>query len=83
MILDDPTPKITINDLKTVFNDNTSNLKSLKSKLDLLVVQETYINIVFDEDIHNYYKADTKDCVIYYIYNIWIHHKKIHKIYYL
>lgn len=42
MILDDTTPKITINDLKTVFNDNiaerTAKLKSLKNKLDLLAV---------------------------------------------
>lgn len=69
--MDNNTPKITINDLKTVFNDNTaertSKFKSLKSKLDLLAVQETDINIVFDEDIHKYLKADTKDCVIYYI----------------
>jgi len=82
--LDDRTPKITINDLKTVFNDNTaestSKLKSLKSKLDLLAVQETDINIVFDEDIHNYYKADTKDYVIYYIYMcLWIHPKHFTK----
>lgn len=51
MILDDTTPKITINDLKTVFNDNTAKrnekLKSLKNKLDLLAVQETDIDIVF------------------------------------
>lgn len=71
MILDDTTPKITINDLKTVFNDNTAErtakLKSLKNKLDLLAVQETDIESVFDEQIHNYFKADTKDCVIYYI----------------
>lgn len=71
MILDNTTPKITINDLKTVFNDNTaertSKLNSLKSKLDSLAVKITDINTVFDEDIHNYYKTDIKYCVIYYI----------------
>jgi len=58
--------------MKTIFNNNTAErtlkLQSLKNKLDLLAKQQTeYIDIVFDEDIHNYYKADTKDCVIYYI----------------
>jgi len=51
MILDDTTPKITINDLKTVFINNTAKrtakLKPLKNKLDLLAVQETDIDIVF------------------------------------
>lgn len=51
MILDDTTPKITINDLKTMFNGNTAErttkLKSLKNKLDLLAEQETDIVIVF------------------------------------
>lgn len=53
MILDDTTPKITINDLKTMFNDNTAEcttkLKSLKNILDLLAEQETDIVIVFYE----------------------------------
>lgn len=62
--------KTTINDLKTVFNDNTpertTKLKVLKNRLDLLHVQEADIDIiVFDEEIHNYFKADTKYRVIY------------------
>jgi hypothetical protein len=35
--------------------------------LDMLVKQETDIDIVFDASIHSYFKAETKDCVIYYI----------------
>jgi len=70
-VLDENTPKITINDMKTIFNDITAErtlkLQSLKNKLDLLAKQQTDIDIVFDEDIHNYYKFDAKDCVIYYI----------------
>lgn len=74
MILDDTAPKITINHLKTVFNtaEGTAKLKTLKYKLDLLAVQETDIDIVFDEQIQNNFNGDTKDCVIYY--NMWINH---------
>lgn len=51
MILDDTSPKITINDLKTVFNDNTaertSKLNSLKSKLDSLAVKKNRYKYCF------------------------------------
>ncbi|XP_025206355.1 uncharacterized protein LOC112602477 [Melanaphis sacchari] len=70
-ILDSGTPKITIDDLKNVFNNDTTErtnkINLLKQKLDMLVVQETEIDIVFDTSIHSYFKAETKDCVIYYI----------------
>lgn len=69
-ILDSGTPKITIDDLKNVFNNDTTErnkINLLKQKLDMLVVQETKIDIVFDTSIHSYFKAETKDCVIYYI----------------
>lgn len=36
--------------------------------MDLLAIQETNIDNVFDNSIHNYYNAEAKDCVIYYIY---------------
>jgi len=70
-ILDSNTPKITINDLKTIFiNDTTerfNKINLLRQKLDMLVKQETDIDIVFDASIHSYFKAETKDCIIYYI----------------
>jgi len=33
----------------------------------MLIEQETDIDIVFEASIHSYFKAETKDCVIYYI----------------
>lgn len=71
-ILETNTTKISISDLKTVYNNKIINereekLKSLKQKLDLLAVQEISIDNVFDNNIHNYYNAGAKDCVLYYI----------------
>lgn len=33
----------------------------------MLAVQEISIDNVFDNNIHNYYNAGAKDCVLYYI----------------
>lgn len=73
-LLGSGTSKITIDDLKNVFTneyndttERTNKINLLKQKLDMLVVQETEIDIVFDKSIHSYFKAETRDCVIYYI----------------
>ncbi|KAE9541221.1 hypothetical protein AGLY_004466 [Aphis glycines] len=46
---------------------HTNKINLLKQKLDLLVVQETELDIVFGISIHSYFKVETKDCIIYYI----------------
>lgn len=71
-ILDTNTPKITINDLKSTFNNNTTQriekMNFLKQKLDKLIIKEADVDDIFDSNNeHNYYKAEAKNCVIYYI----------------
>jgi len=71
-ILDTNIEKITINDLKTIFNqtdtnDRTDKITSLKKRLDLLVSNEVEVDEIFESDIHSYFKADSDACVLYYI----------------
>jgi len=70
-ILDINIEKITINDLKTIFNqtdinDRTEKIINLKRRLDLLV-SNVEVEDIFESDIHSYFKADTDACVLYYI----------------
>lgn len=71
-ILDINIEKITINDLKTIFNqtdinDRTEKIINLKRRLDLLV-SNVEVEDIFESDIHSYFKADTDACVLYYIW---------------
>lgn len=71
-ILDTNIEKITINDLKTIFNqtninDRTEKITNIKRRLDLLVSNEVEVEDIFESDIHSYFKADTDACVLYYI----------------
>lgn len=63
---------ITINDLKYVLNNEHvsqrgEKIETLKKKIDSLVMNEVEVNDIFDNNIHNYYKAEVEDCVLYYI----------------
>jgi len=63
---------ITINDLNSVINNEhvsqrDEKIETLKKKLDSLVMNEVEVDDIFDSNIHNYYKAEVEDCVLYYI----------------
>ncbi|KAF0753534.1 DDE-1 domain-containing protein [Aphis craccivora] len=72
-ILDTNIEKITINDLKTIFNqtdinDRTEKITNIQRRLDLLVLALSIeVEDIFESDIHSYFKADTDACVLYYI----------------
>lgn len=76
-ILDSTQPKLTLQDIKDVFNKNDILLERqlkinhLKERLDTLITQDIKVDDVFQEDIsrrdHEYYKSDTESCVLYYI----------------
>lgn len=75
-ILDLTQPKLTLKDIKDVFNKNDIlperqlKINHLKERLDTLITQDIEIDDVFQEDIfrdHDYYKSDTESCVLYYI----------------
>lgn len=74
-ILEKNTPKITINDIKSIFVEDSAKksekILKLQNKLDsLLTTGELEVEDVFENDIHNYctpYKSQVSDCVIYYI----------------
>lgn len=74
-ILEKNTPKITLNDIKSIFVndkvDKEDKLLKLQERLDLIVKEGKWeAEDVFESDIHNYCtpnKAEVTDCVIYYI----------------
>lgn len=71
-ILNSETPKITITDLKTIFNTNSitekeKKIENLRKTLDSYVTVGLEVEDVFDTNDHNYFKADTETCVLYYI----------------
>uniref|UniRef100_A0A2S2NYW9 Transposable element P transposase n=1 Tax=Schizaphis graminum TaxID=13262 RepID=A0A2S2NYW9_SCHGA len=74
-ILEKNTPKITLNDIKSIFVndkvDKEDKLLKLQERLDLIVKEGKWeTEDVFESDIHNYCtpnKAEVTDCVIYYI----------------
>jgi len=74
-IIEKNTPKITINELKSIFVIDKlvkeNKLLKLQEKLDLIVKEGKWeTENIFESDIHNYCtpnKAEVTDCVIYYI----------------
>lgn len=75
-ILDFTQPKLTLKDIKDVFNKNNIlperqlKINYLKERLDTLITQDIELDDVFQEDIfrdHDNYKSDTESCVLYYI----------------
>jgi len=72
-ILDFNTDKITITDLKNIFNENnstsqrTEKINILQNRIDSMIEEDTEIDDIFDNNIHNYFKSKVEDCVIYYI----------------
>lgn len=63
---------ITINDLNFVMNNKdisqrSEKIETLKKKLDFLLMSEVEVDDIFDSNIHNYYKAEVENCVLYYI----------------
>ncbi|KAE9544309.1 hypothetical protein AGLY_001488 [Aphis glycines] len=74
-ILEKNTPKITIDDIKSIFVEDSvkkpEKILQLQNKLDnILTIGELEVEDVFENDIHNYctpYKSQVSDCVIYYI----------------
>lgn len=68
-ILETETPKITMNDIKNVFNADESvrctKIKKLAGTLDSIVDSGLWeADDIFD---HNYCKTSVKECVTYYI----------------
>lgn len=49
-------------------NDNVSprveKIKTLNTKLDSLLMENLVVNDVFDSNVHNYYEAKVKYCVL-------------------
>lgn len=84
-ILEKNTPKITINDLKSIFVIDkvvkSEKLFKLQERLDLIVKEgEWETEDVFENDIHNYctpYKAEVTDCAIYYCLGRYAQHNVI------
>lgn len=72
-ILDTNTDKITITDLKNIFNENnstsqrTEKINILQNRIDSMIEEDTEIDDIFDNNIHNYFKSKVEDCVINYI----------------
>lgn len=71
-ILEPSVHQITLADINDVFNnDNVSprfeKIETLKTKLDSLLMENLEVDEVFDSNVHNYYKANVEDCVLYYI----------------
>ena len=40
---------------------------SLKKRLDALVINDIEVDDVFENSIHNYYKVEAEECVVYYL----------------
>lgn len=71
-ILEPSIHSISINDLKYIENNKENTLyiqkiESLKNKLDLLISTDVELDAIFDNSIHNYYKSQVENCVLYYI----------------
>lgn len=61
---------ITIHDLNSRKNNEDvsqriEKIVTLKNKLDSLVMNEVEVFDIFNNNIHNYNKADVEDCVLY------------------
>lgn len=71
-ILNPETPKITISDLKTIFNTNDitekeKKIEHLRKTLDSYVTVGLEVEDVFHNNDHNYFKVDAETCILYYI----------------
>jgi len=71
-ILEPSVHSISINDLHYVVNNNDVTLRiqkieNLKNKIDNLITIDVGLDEIFDNSIHNYYKSEVEDCVLYYI----------------
>lgn len=65
-ILDSNTDKITITDLKNIFNENnftsqrTEKINILQNRIDSMIEEDTEIDDIFDNNIHNYLNQKSK-----------------------
>ena len=62
---------ISINDLQYDVNNDTpqrdEKIENFKNKLDSMITVDMELDEIFDNSIHNYYKPEVGDCVLYYI----------------
>lgn len=67
-ILEPSIHTISINDLHCVVNndDVTQRVKKIEI-LNSLITIDVGLEEIFDTSIHNYYKSEVEDCVLYYI----------------